>query len=126
MLRSQEANASAVRPELRGYPNPARRMASHAEREAQKIVQKAREYRTKRVKDARSEAQSEIDEYKESKEDEFKKFESEHTSGNKKAEEDANNDAETKLKEIKSVGSKNGDKVVEDLLKIVMEVQPQP
>ena len=33
--------------------------------------------RTKRVKDARSEAQKEIDEYKEQKEDEFKEFETE-------------------------------------------------
>ena len=32
--------------------------------------------RTKRVKDARNEAQKEIDEYKQQKEDEFKKFES--------------------------------------------------
>jgi V-type H+-transporting ATPase subunit G len=33
--------------------------------------------RTKRVKDARSEAQKEIDEYKKQKEEEFKKFEAE-------------------------------------------------
>ena len=33
--------------------------------------------RTKRVKDARSEAQKEIDEYRESKESEFKDFEKE-------------------------------------------------
>jgi hypothetical protein len=33
--------------------------------------------RTKRVKDAKSEAQKEIEEYRKKKEDEFKKFESE-------------------------------------------------
>ena len=33
--------------------------------------------RTKRVKDARAEAQKEIDEYKKRKEDEFRKFEAE-------------------------------------------------
>ncbi|OQV05929.1 hypothetical protein CLAIMM_10581 isoform 3 [Cladophialophora immunda] len=48
-----------------------------AEKEAQKIVQKAREYRTKRVKDAKTEAQKEIEEYRKKKEEEFKKFESE-------------------------------------------------
>ena len=48
-----------------------------------------------------------------------------HTSGNKKAEEDANKDADNKLKEIKGIGSKSGDKVVEDLLKLVTEVKPQ-
>ncbi|TGO88918.1 hypothetical protein BPOR_0134g00050 [Botrytis porri] len=77
-----------------------------AERDAQKIVQKAREYRTKRVKEARDEAKKEIDAYRKEKEDEFKKFEAEHTSGNKKAEEDANKDAEIKLKEIKEAGKK--------------------
>ena len=48
-----------------------------------------------------------------------------HTSGNKKAEEDASKDAESKLKDIKSIGSKSGDKVVEDLLKMVTDVQPK-
>merc|ERR1711977_709715 len=77
-----------------------------AEREAQKIVQKAREYRTKRVKDARSEAQKEIDEYKASKDKEFKAFEEKHSSGNKK------------------MGKEKGSKVVDDLLKAVTQVQP--
>merc|ERR1711900_106450 len=87
-----------------------------AEREAQKIVQRAREYRTKRVKEARDEAKKEIDEYK--------KFESEHTSGNKKAEEDANKDAEQKIKEIRAAGKKGQDAVVKDLLNAVFDVKP--
>ncbi|MCJ1343359.1 H(+)-transporting V1 sector ATPase subunit G [Peltigera leucophlebia] len=94
-----------------------------AEREAQKIVQKAREYRTKRVKDARSEAQKEIEEYRKQKDEEFKKYEKEHSSGNKKAEEDATRDAEEKVQEIKKAGGKAGDKVIEDLLKAVTEIQ---
>lgn len=49
---------------------------------------------------------------------------SQHTSGNKKAEDDANKDAEGQMKEIKAAGSKTGDKVVEDLLKAVFEVKP--
>jgi len=48
-----------------------------AEREASKIVQKAREFRTKRVKEARDEAKNEIANYKSQKEEEFKKFEAE-------------------------------------------------
>lgn len=47
------------------------------------------------------------------------------TGGNKKAEEDANRDTEAKLKDIKAAGSKSGDKVVEELLKIVTEVKPE-
>ncbi|TKA79827.1 V-type proton ATPase subunit G [Cryomyces minteri] len=96
-----------------------------AERDAQKIVQKAREYRTKRVKDARSEAQKEIEEYRKQKDEEFKAFEKEQSSGNSKAEEDANKDTEAKLKEIKEIGEKSGSKVVEDLLHAVMNVQPE-
>ena len=67
------------------------------------------------MKDARAEAQKEIEEYKKKKEEEFKRFEAEvsnlrpltlpstkltigqHASGNKKAEEEANKDAEVKL-----------------------------
>ena len=48
-----------------------------------------------------------------------------HSKGNKKAEEDAQKDAENKLKEIKSAGSKSGDRVVEDLLKAVTDVKPE-
>merc|ERR1711939_302827 len=77
-----------------------------AEKEAQKIVQKAREYRTK-------------------KEEEFKKFESEQSSGNKKAEDDANKDAEAKVKEIQEAGKKSGKKVVEDLIKAVTSPHPE-
>ncbi|MCJ1311050.1 hypothetical protein MMC25_004720 [Agyrium rufum] len=107
-----------------------------AETEAQKIVQKGisqapqlclrGEYRTKRVKDARSEAQKEIDEYRQQKEDEFKKFEKEKSSGNKKAEEDAGKDADAQVKGIKEAGKKSGDEIVEELLRIVMEVKPEP
>jgi V-type H+-transporting ATPase subunit G len=47
-----------------------------------------------------------------------------HTSGNKKAEEDASKDAEKKLQEIKEAGKKGEGKVIEDLLKAVFEVKP--
>ncbi|KAF2017842.1 vacuolar ATPase-like protein [Aaosphaeria arxii CBS 175.79] len=97
-----------------------------AEREAQKIVQKAREYRTKRVKDARSEAQKEIEEYRKEKDEEFQKFEKEHTSGNKKAEEDANKETDEKIKEIEGIGKKSGPKVVEQLINAVTNAKPEP
>ncbi|KAK1688683.1 V-type ATPase [Colletotrichum godetiae] len=95
-----------------------------AEREASKIVQKAREFRTKRVKEARDEAKKEIEAYRNSKEDEFKKFESEHSQGNQAAEDEANKEAEVKIKEIQGAGKKSQDKVVTDLLKAVFEVKP--
>nr|OQO23861.1 hypothetical protein B0A51_05873 [Rachicladosporium sp. CCFEE 5018] len=95
-----------------------------AEREAQKIVQRAREYRTKKVKDAKSEAQKEIEEYRQQKQEEFEKFEKEQNGGNKKAEEDADKETEKKLAEIKQIGEKTGPKVVQDLLNAVVDVKP--
>ena len=47
-----------------------------------------------------------------------------HTSGNKKAEDDAEKDNEAKMNEIKEIGNSKGQKVVEDLLKAVMDVKP--
>lgn len=50
--------------------------------------------------------------------------EAKHTSGNEKAQEDANEEAETKMKEIKEAGTESQNKVVEDLLKAVFDVKP--
>ncbi|KAI9368285.1 H+-ATPase G subunit-domain-containing protein [Aspergillus egyptiacus] len=97
-----------------------------AEREAQKIVQQAREYRTKRIRDAKAEAQKEIEEYRKQKEEEFKKFEGEHSSGFKKAEEDANQEAEVKTEEIKKAGKEKGPKVVDKLIQALVDVKPEP
>ncbi|KAI1421174.1 vacuolar ATPase [Xylaria sp. FL1777] len=97
-----------------------------AEREASKIVQKARELRTKRVREARDEAKKEIDAYRKAKEEEFRKFEAEHTKGNKQAEDEANKEADEKIKEIQASGKKNQTVVVTDLLKGVLDVRPVP
>jgi len=48
-----------------------------------------------------------------------------HTSGNKQAEEDASKDADEQLKMIKGAGGKTGDKVIEDLLRVVTDVKPE-
>lgn len=48
-----------------------------------------------------------------------------HSSGFKKAEDDANQEAEEKLKEIQAAGKKQGDKVVQDLIKATTDVKPQ-
>jgi V-type H+-transporting ATPase subunit G len=48
-----------------------------------------------------------------------------HKQGNKKAEEDANKDAESKVKDIEAAGKKSGDKVVKDLLKAITDVKPE-
>ncbi|KAK4459741.1 H+-ATPase G subunit-domain-containing protein [Cladorrhinum samala] len=94
-----------------------------AEREASKIVQKDR---TKRVREARDEAKKEIEAYRANKEAEFKKFEAEHTQGNKAAEDEANQEAEAKIAEIREAGNKNQEQVIEQLLNAVWTPQPVP
>lgn len=104
------------------------------------------EDRTKRVKDARSEAQKEIEEYKKEKETEYQKFEKEvrrpasmhsgnehqgltiaqHSSGNKKAEDDAKKETDSKVKEVEDLGNKSGSKVVEQLITAVTNANPKP
>ncbi|TPX22816.1 hypothetical protein DIZ76_014695 [Coccidioides immitis] len=81
--------------------------------------------RTKRIKDAKAEAQKEIEEYRRQKEQEFKRFEAEHSSGNKKAEEEANKDADVKLKDIQEAGKAKGERVVDDLIHAVLDVKPE-
>lgn len=49
-----------------------------------------------------------------------------HSSGNKKAEEEADKATDVKLKEIKDIGGKSGSKVVDQLLTAVTDVKPQP
>ncbi|RDA89340.1 hypothetical protein CP532_6261 [Ophiocordyceps camponoti-leonardi (nom. inval.)] len=97
-----------------------------AEREASKIVQKAREYRTKRIREARDEAKKEITNYKTTKDEEFKKFETEHSQGNKEAEDEAAKEAEKQIKVIKNAGQKSKDAVVKNLLNAVFDVKPVP
>ncbi|TGZ82783.1 V-type ATPase [Ascodesmis nigricans] len=97
-----------------------------AEREAQKIVQKARTYRTQKVKEARSEAQKEIDEYKSQKEDEFKRFESQHSGTHSQIEEEATREVQRTLEEIKRLGDEKAPAVIQDLLKAVIHIKPAP
>ncbi|KAI9855583.1 MAG: hypothetical protein M1813_009722 [Trichoglossum hirsutum] len=94
-----------------------------AEREAQRIVQKDR---TKKVKDARAEAQKEVEEYRKAKDDEFKKFEKEHTSGDRQAEAEAKKRSEVEKKAINALKtSPEGKRVVEDLANCVTDAKPE-
>ncbi|KAK4149649.1 H+-ATPase G subunit-domain-containing protein [Chaetomidium leptoderma] len=94
-----------------------------AEREASKIVQK---YRTKRVREARDEAKKEIEAYRANKEAEYKDFEAQHSHGNKQAEDEADKEADAKIKEIRESGQKGQDQVISNLLSAVFDVHPTP
>ncbi|BFZ60627.1 H(+)-transporting V1 sector ATPase subunit G [Saitoella coloradoensis] len=96
-----------------------------AEKEAQKIVQKARTYRTQRLKDARSEADKEIEEYKRKKESVFQEHESEHTGSNNKAEDEANKKLEQDLAEIKQQAEKGKGDVLKMLIDAVTSAKAE-
>lgn len=49
-----------------------------------------------------------------------------HSSGNKKAEEDAMKETDVKVKEIEAIGKKSGSKVVDQLLAAVTNIKPEP
>jgi V-type H+-transporting ATPase subunit G len=48
-----------------------------------------------------------------------------HTSGNEKAQDEADRDAEAQMKQIKTVGEQGRDKVIADLLRTVLDVRPE-
>ncbi|KAL7007869.1 hypothetical protein EMMF5_002516 [Cystobasidiomycetes sp. EMM_F5] len=94
-----------------------------AEKEAAKIVQKAREYRNQRVKDARGEAAKEIDAYKTKQENEFKAFEKSHSGDNDSMQSDLDKRTEEQLSTIQSQFDGNRKVVVDKLLSRVLEVE---
>ena len=49
-----------------------------------------------------------------------------HSSGNKKAEDDAKKDTDGKVKEVEELGNESGSKVVEQLIAAVTNAEPKP
>ncbi|ODV90571.1 hypothetical protein CANCADRAFT_108032 [Tortispora caseinolytica NRRL Y-17796] len=96
-----------------------------AEKEAQEIVQKARAYRTQRLKAARSEAAKEIEEYKKQQEKKFNEFVAQHSGDTTKLESDAAAQVEKEVAAVKEAASKNADKVVDDLVKAILTPAPK-
>lgn len=92
------------------------------EKEAAEIVNEARKYRTSRLKNAKSDAQKEIDEYKALKEAELKKFESDHAGLNESIEKDADAEVEKELVDIK----KKYDEKKSAVTKLLVEAATKP
>ena len=72
------------------------------EKDAADIVNEARSYRTTRLKSAKVDAQSEIDEYKKQKEQELAAFEKQHAGLNDSINSEADVQVEKELKKIKA------------------------
>ncbi|SCZ93116.1 BZ3500_MvSof-1268-A1-R1_Chr6-2g08471 [Microbotryum saponariae] len=122
-----------------------------SEKEAAAIVQKAREYRTQRIKDARGEASKEIDALKKKADDEFSQFEQQvtlawhpleatrnieltassshpcpkHSGDSSTSQTQVDEYTSDQLGKIASSFDQNKDKVVDDLLQRVVEVNPR-
>ncbi|KAF9461198.1 H+-ATPase G subunit-domain-containing protein [Collybia nuda] len=96
-----------------------------AEKEAAKIVQQARQYRVQKLKDARSEATKEIEEYKKAKERDFKAFEQSYAGTTSNAQTAVDNETEIKLQAISESYTRSKDLVVKKLLDRVVLVKPE-
>jgi len=96
-----------------------------AEKESQKIVQQARQYRTQRLKDAHSEATKEIEAYKAQKDQEFKTYEASHAGNTQNIQAAVDKETDAKLGVITQQFDKNKDAVVKKLLDRVILVQPE-
>ncbi|KAG0052368.1 H(+)-transporting V1 sector ATPase subunit G [Gryganskiella cystojenkinii] len=96
-----------------------------AEKEASKIVQKARQYRVQRLKDARAEAAKEIEELKGAKNEAFKGFELEHAGSSDETTHRVEVETEQKRVEIEAAFAKNREAVLQKLLETVYTVEPK-
>jgi len=88
-------------------------------------VQQARQYRTQKLKDARSEATKDIDEYKQAKEREFQAFEASHAGSTQSLQAAIDEDTKIKLQSITTLYNRNQDAVVKTLLDRVVLVKPE-
>lgn len=95
-----------------------------AEKEAAKVVQKARQYRVQKLKDARTEAAKEIEEYKAKKDAEFKKFESDHTSSTSSSQSTIDSTTKDQLVQLDAAVQKNRDEVTKKIVDRVLKCEP--
>lgn len=96
-----------------------------AEKEAAELINEARKYRTERLKSAKVDAQSEIDEYKKLKEAELLKYEQEHAGLNESIEKDADAQVESELVTIKKNYESKQKEVITLLVDAVTKPSPE-
>ncbi|KAI7907282.1 G subunit of V-type ATPase [Cokeromyces recurvatus] len=94
-----------------------------AEREAAKIVQKAKQYRVQRLKDARSEAAKEIEELKAQKNIEYQNFVAQHSGESDQSLSKVDQETEAKIQEIREAAEKNKEIAIEKIMKAITNVE---
>lgn len=110
---------------MASHPSQGIQTLLEAEKEAAKIVQQARQYRVQRLKDARSEATREIEEYRRVKEDEFKAFEASHAGNISNVQVAVEKETDDKLQSISEVFETQKDRVLRKLLDRVVLIKPE-
>ncbi|KXS17564.1 H+-ATPase G subunit [Gonapodya prolifera JEL478] len=96
-----------------------------AEKEAAKIVAKARQYRIQRLKDARTEATKEIEALKSQKAADFSTFEKQFLGSADETVSKVTAETDEKLKDVEVLFKKNKDQVLAKLLAEVVAVKPK-
>ncbi|ESX01977.1 hypothetical protein HPODL_04742 [Ogataea parapolymorpha DL-1] len=94
------------------------------EKEAQEIVSQARQYRAQKLKDAKSDAQKEIEQYRLKKEAELKKYEEEFQGSNQKLEREAEEQVKDELANIKKTCESKKENVIKLLIDAVISPKP--
>ncbi|KAI5987019.1 V-type ATPase [Pisolithus albus] len=110
---------------MASHPSQGIQTLLEAEKEAAKIVQQARQYRVQRLKDARSEATREIEEYRRVKDDEFKAFEASHAGNISNVQVAVEKETDIKLQSTSEVFEARKDQVLRKLLDRVVLIKPE-
>ncbi|KAI9262166.1 G subunit of V-type ATPase [Phascolomyces articulosus] len=97
-----------------------------AEREAAKIVQKAKQYRIQRLKDARSEAAKEIEDLKAQKNLEYQNFVAQHSGASDASLGVVDQETDAKIAEIQSAFAANKETASDKILEAVKRVEAKP
>ncbi|KAI9267874.1 G subunit of V-type ATPase [Sporodiniella umbellata] len=97
-----------------------------AEREASKIVQKAKQYRVQRAKDARLEASKEIENIKAQKNTEYQNFVAQNSGKSDESLGKVDEDTEKKIQEIRAAAAEKKQDALEIMLKSIMNVEVKP
>ncbi|KAI9225303.1 MAG: H+-ATPase G subunit-domain-containing protein [Piptocephalis tieghemiana] len=94
-----------------------------AEKEASKIVAKARQYRVQRLKDARTEASKEIEELKARRASEFQHMEQGDSGSADAFVKDLQKDTQEKIDAVRQAYDANNEKVISFLLNKIIDVE---
>ncbi|CCH58084.1 hypothetical protein TBLA_0A02850 [Henningerozyma blattae CBS 6284] len=96
-----------------------------AEKEAHEIVSQARKYRQDKLKQAKTDAATEIATYKAKKDQELKDFESKNAGGVGELEKNAESEVQVELKEIEKTAKDKQDDIIKLLVDAVTTPAPE-